>query len=229
MLLYYITDRSLFPGTEPSKREQLLRAISRAAKAGVELIQLREKDLTARELELLAKQAMETVRSAGSSTKVLINSRIDVAIACGADGVHLRSDDINAGDARVIFSKAGITKPIIGVSCHTPEDVALAESHGADFAVFGPIFEKNGAAATDGLQQLRAACGRPAVAGAKMKVFALGGVTLSNASACMHAGVDGIAGIRLFQSEDVVARVMQLRQMAKPPSKERPAYPYGKS
>jgi thiamine-phosphate pyrophosphorylase len=232
VLLYYITDRSLFAGSEDQRRKLVLGAVQMAAYGGIDFIQLREKDLSSRELERLAGEAVgivEQARSDGSSTKLLINSRTDIAIAVGADGVHLRSDDINASDARAIFGKAGIAKPIIGVSCHTPEEVALAESHGADFAVFGPVFEKNGMVASNGLEELRRACARPAVSGNRMKVFALGGVTLANASACIEAGTDGIAGIRLFQAEDVAERVAQLREIAKPLSKERPAYPYGKS
>jgi thiamine-phosphate pyrophosphorylase len=232
VLLYYITDRTLFSGSDAERQAQLLRAIEAAARAGVDFIQLREKDLTARDFEGLANRAVgiiEQAREDGSRTKLLINSRVDVAIAVGADGVHLRSDDIPAGDTRTVFAKAGIAKPVVGVSCHTPEEVALAESQGADFAVFGPVFEKGGKGAVNGLEDLRIACDRPAIAGAKMPVLALGGVTMANAAACIDAGASGIAAIRLFQSEDVAKRVIQLRAIQKPLSKERPAYPYGKS
>jgi thiamine-phosphate pyrophosphorylase len=232
VLLYYITDRTQFEGPEARQRELLLQSIARAGKAGVDFLQLREKDLTARDLEHLANEAVGIVKQAredGSRTKLLINSRIDVAIAAGADGVHLRADDMNAGDARALFAKCGVMKPTIGVSCHSADAVALAESHGADFAIVGPVFEKRGfGAATSGLQLLRNSCDRPAIAGAKMPVLALGGVTLGNAASCMDAGASGIAAIRLFQSEEVEQRVAQLRAIAKPLAKERPAYPYGK-
>lgn len=232
MLLYYITDRHQFPGDEAAKRQRLLEAISAAARAEVDYIQLREKDLTTRELEALSGEAVAAVakvREGGSKTKLLINSRTDVAIAIGAEGVHLRADDISAGDARAVFAKCGVAKPVIGVSCHTEEEVALAESQGADFAVFGPVFEKEGSAAHAGLERLKAACARPPIAGAKMPVLALGGVTLANAAACLDAGADGIAGIRLFQSGDVAETVKALRAMRSSKGFASPAYPYGKS
>src|SRR5579863_5742760 len=138
MLLYYITDRMQLGGDENSRRAQLLAKIEEAAQAKIDYIQLRERDLTARELEALAREARKRV-ALNSQTKLLINSRTDVALAAGADGVHLRADDVNAAEVRAIFAKAeiqGATKLVISVSCHTPEEVALAEAHGADFAVF---------------------------------------------------------------------------------------------
>src|SRR4051812_10395101 len=134
MLLYYITDRTQFPGDESARQAALLVRIADAARWGVDYIQLREKDLSARELESLAKCAVEAARKASSHTRLLINSRIDIAIAAGADGVHLRSQgDMAASDARVVFAKCGHPNPVIACSCHTLEEVALAESYGADF------------------------------------------------------------------------------------------------
>src|SRR5438270_10241928 len=126
MLLYYITDRSQFPGDEDARREALLEKVRECASAGVDYIQLREKDLSGRELEKLAHQAVSVVRERSGNTRILINSRIDVAIACGADGVHLRSDDEdpNPGDARAIFASAGAPVPIIAASCHCVSEVA---------------------------------------------------------------------------------------------------------
>jgi thiamine-phosphate pyrophosphorylase len=216
LVLYYITDRLQFAGTPAEQRVRLLVKIAEASRAGVDLIQLREKDLPARDLEVLAKEAVRVVRenAGGNRTRLLINSRVDVAIAAGADGVHLRADDIAASEARVIFSKAGEHAPVIAVSCHSLSEVRLAESHGADFAVFGPVFEKSGAPG-QGLAVLRAVCGKvpargveAAVPAGTMPVLALGGVTLANAGACLDAGAAGIAAIRLFQ-ENEIARVMK--------------------
>ena len=108
----------------------------------------------------------------------------------------------------------------VAVSCHTSADIALAESHGADFAVFAPVFEKKGAPGT-GLKALREACSRtarpdPKVEGGivhSMPVLALGGVTLENTRACLDAGAAGIAGIRLFQQNDVRGAVDRLREI----------------
>ena len=100
MLLYYITDRAQFPGTERKSRERLLNKIAEAASAGVDYVQLREKDLPARELESLAQQAAQIIRDSGSSTRLLINSRTDIALAAEAHGVHLTSNNISPVDAR---------------------------------------------------------------------------------------------------------------------------------
>lgn len=219
MISYYITDRKQFPGTAAEQRARLLAKMAEASRAGVALIQLREKDLPARELEALAREAVGAVReSAGRKrARLLINSRLDVAIAVGADGVHLRADDIAASEARVIFTKAGVHKPVIGVSCHSVPEVRLAESHGADFAVFGPVFEKSGAPG-QGLATLRAACGQvpargveAAVPAGTMPVLALGGVTRDNAAACLEAGAAGLAAIRLFQENDIESIIEDLK------------------
>src|SRR5579884_2735297 len=154
-----------------------------AAAAGVDAIQIRERDLSVSELTELGRRAVEIVREANPSTKVLINSRSDVAIACGADGVHLRSDDISPSEARAIFMQARILRPLIAVSCHTTAEVELAEGHGADFAVFGPVFEKNGETREKGIAALHAACHRRA-AKPPMPVLALGGVDTKSSLEC---------------------------------------------
>jgi thiamine-phosphate pyrophosphorylase len=220
MLLYYITDRIQFPDGEAVRRRALLTKVSECARAGVDYIQLREKDLSGRELENLARLVVAEIRSAGEHTRLLINSRMDVAIACGADGVHLRSgdEDPNPGDARAIFASTGAATPVIAASCHSEKEVAAAESHGADFVVFGPVFEKNGVQ-ENRLQELRRICATvsagdektEAVARARLPVLALGGVTLENAAECVRAGAAGVAGIRLFQQNEVAEVVSKLR------------------
>ena len=212
-LLYYITDRSQFPGDEPARRRALLAKIADAARCGLDYIQLREKGLSARELEALAREAVVVIRGSGDlrtenrepRTRLLINSRTDIALAVGADGVHLPSDDISPSEVRQIWSKCGVGAParerrVISWSCHTRENVLRAESEGADAAIFAPVFEKIGSAAA-GLAALREACR------AKIPVLALGGITIKNAASCLDAGAAGIAAIRLFQEnriEDVV-------------------------
>jgi len=209
-LLYYITDRTQFPGTETQRRQRLFDKIREAAACGVDYIQLREKDLSSREFETVARQALETVRTQNSPTRLLINSRSDIALAVGADGVHLRSDDISVADARMAASLAsGNQKPetrnwLIAVSCHSEEEVRVAANSGADFVVFAPVFEKDGRSPA-GLEALRRACQL------NVPVLALGGVTLDNAQSCLEAGAAGIAGIRLFQENDI-ARVVRLIQ-----------------
>jgi thiamine-phosphate pyrophosphorylase len=225
-LLYYITDRTAFAGYEPARRRQLLKKIAEAARCGVNYIQLREKDLSVRELERLTLEAIEVLsdakKSAASSrqpTALLINSRVDVALAAGADGVHLRSDDVPASEVRTTWQHAGKCgagtlarensprSPVIAVSCHSPADVVQAAANGADLAVFAPVFEKKDAPGTrsTGLDALREAC-RTAI-----PVLALGGITLENAQSCLDAGAAGIAAIRLFQENDIATVVEKLR------------------
>src|SRR5258707_773147 len=114
-VLYYITDRTALAADQPTRRRRLLDKISEAARAGVDYIQLREKDLPTRELESLAHEAVRTIREASPltpdhwplTTALLINSRTDIALASGADGVHLRSDDISPPEVRTIWEKGG--------------------------------------------------------------------------------------------------------------------------
>jgi len=212
-VLYYITDRSQFPGTEPVRRQQLLARIAEAARNRVDLIQLREKDLSARELETLARHALASIRenspaSEDSPTRLLINSRIDVALAVDAAGVHLRSDDASVRDARHIVGSIGRSKPfLIAVSCHTVEEVRRAAEDRADFVVLAPIFEKQ--SATEVVPLGLKALGQVCQIG--ISVLALGGVTLNNAAACIHAGAAGVAGIRLFQQGSIQTVVKELR------------------
>jgi thiamine-phosphate pyrophosphorylase len=213
-LLYYITDRTAFPGDELARRRRLLEKIREATIAGVDYIQLREKDLPTRDLESLAREAVSAVAQLRTDNRelrtfLLINSRTDVALAVQADGVHLRSDDISPQQVRVIW-KCGAgaparanspQDPLIAVSCHSPAEVAQAAAQGADLAVFAPVFEKKDANPT-GLAALQKACA------AKIPVLALGGITLANAHSCLAAGASGIAAIRLFQDNDI-AKVVQ--------------------
>jgi thiamine-phosphate pyrophosphorylase len=221
-LLYYITDRTAFAIDEPIRRRRLLDKIAEAARAGVDYIQLREKDLPTRELEMLAREAVDVIRQRSTEnlrTALLINSRTDVALAAGADGVHLRSDDVSPQEVRAIWEKCGAgasarelwpREPLIGVSCHLPGEAKQAEVDGAAFAVFAPVFAKKDVpnAHPTGLAQLREACK------AKIPVLALGGVTPENARSCLEAGASGIAAIRLFQENKIAETVANLRRIS---------------
>jgi thiamine-phosphate pyrophosphorylase len=222
VLIYYITDRTQFAGTEAERRAQLLRTIRNAAAAGVDYVQLRERDLCIRDLESLAREALHVIRAEGSS-RLLINHRTDVALAVDADGVHLTGNDIAASDARALAAggrRAG--QFLVAASCHSAREVRLAESHGADFAVLAPIFEKVNVVRNGiGLEELRRAARKDAEPDLRVEagdtrrtfpVFALGGVDLERAPLCAAAGALGIAGIRLFQQcLDLPALVRLLR------------------
>jgi len=220
-LLYYITDRQQLGSDEPTRRRHLLEKVSEAARAGVDFIQLRERDLSARDLAGLAGEVLSVVRQANRETKLLINSRLDVAVAAGADGVHLRSDDLTASEERSIWARStGRTDGTVAVSCHRVEEVRRAEQEGADFVVFGPVFGKQNSEApatgTEGLNKIVRRGALPdqrveAGQSLRMPVIALGGITLQNARACVEAGAAGIAGIRLFQENNCAHVVQQLR------------------
>jgi thiamine-phosphate pyrophosphorylase len=163
-----------------------MKFIARAMYAGVDFIQIREKDLSARELLDLTRRALSLTNPHGS--KVLVNSRMDVALAAGAHGIHLPSGSIAPRDLRAI-APAGF---LIGVSTHSLEELQAAEREGADFAVFGPIFkEKPRALGIERLQE--------AVRAVSLPVLALGGVDEANVAECISAGAAGVAGISMFQ------------------------------
>jgi thiamine-phosphate pyrophosphorylase len=217
VLLYYITDRRQLGDNEPARRRALLDKIREAAVAGVDYIQLREKDLAVRELEALACEVAGCIKRvanqlAGPATRLLVNHRTDVALAADADGVHLRSDDLGANEVRSIWNAAmthknEISSPVIAISCHTMTDVRAVENGAADFIVFAPVFGKRDRpnAAPAGLAALHES------SRIRIPVLALGGVTVRNSRSCLEAGAAGVAGIRLFQENKVEEVVGALR------------------
>ncbi len=161
---------------------------ARAAAEGAAMIQLRAKELSGRALHELARRTL----AGCAGVPVLINTRADVALVVGAAGVHLTA----GAPAPREFRRIAPCGFLIGVSCHTIEDVRRAEDESADFAVFGPVFETHShpGARPVGVDALRAAC-----AAARMPVWALGGVTAANAQSCVEAGAAGVAGISMFR------------------------------
>jgi len=200
MLRYAITDRASLPGDESERRLALFAQVRRWAMEQIDYIQLREKELVAGELESLSRAITGILAAAGSRTKLLVNSRPDVAIAAGAQGVHLTASPGGMTPAQVcvLYASAGLPEPVVSVSCHAVEEVVSAREQRASLILFAPVFGKSAGGAeivpAAGLEMLRAACR----AAGKIPVLALGGVTEANASDCIAAGAAGVAGIRLF-------------------------------
>ena len=192
-ILYLITRGATTAATSPASKEfqDILTLVRAAVAAGVNLIQLREKQLTARTLYELTAGLAEITR--GTPTSLLVNDRADIARAAGADGVHLASNSIDAAVIRETFGNHFL----IGVSTHSQAELQRARDASADFAVFGPVFETSSKAQSGspvGLQSLSEAAG----AVAPFPVLALGGVSIANARECLRAGAVGIAAISLF-------------------------------
>lgn len=161
-------------------------------------VQVREPDLAARRLLALAGEAVRLSASLTPAARVLVNDRLDVAIATEAAGVHLGGESLPVEDV-VRWRGRGDGRPdfLIGVSCHSLVAVERAEWAGADYVFFGPIFDtpsKRNFGAPQGLARLGAIC-----SAVKIPVIAIGGITATNAADCVQAGARGIAAIRLFQ------------------------------
>lgn len=157
-----------------------------AARDGVGMIQVRAKELSARELSGLVRSVLPVAQG----SRVLVNTRTDIALACGAQGVHLPSGSMSPDVIRRIAPEGFL----IGVSCHTLEELRAAEREGADFAVYGPVFS----ILTKSLVPIGLQAFREAAASVRLPVYALGGITAENALPCIQAGAAGVAGISLF-------------------------------
>lgn len=228
-ILCYVTDRRGLPAAaQTSSLDPLLEKIEEIAAAGIGWIQLREKDLSGRPCALLARESVRrtSIRSAqaGAPTptlaglptpippRILVNDRLDVAIAEQAGGVHLGENSLPVQDAKrlITASQAAQTLPqdfILGVSCHSLEAAQSAAAAGASYIFFGPIFatpSKAAYGAPQGLDQLAQVC-----AIVKIPVLAIGGITLENALACLSVGASGIAAIRLFQDSADPAAIIR--------------------
>jgi thiamine-phosphate pyrophosphorylase len=203
--LCYITDRRQL-------RSVSLAAIVReSVRAGVDLVQVREKDLTGLKLIGLVEEVLSAAREPGlGGACVVVNDRVDVALAVGANGAHLATQSMPARVVRRLVPRGFV----MGASCHSLDEAIAAESGGVDYLVLGPVFEtpsKLGYGPPLGLETLRNVTSR-----IRVPVLALGGITVERVRSCLEAGASGIAGIRIFQDcESVQERVRELRAQFK--------------
>ena len=183
-----------------------------AAAAGADWVQIREKDLCGRELLGLAREAV----AGQGAAQVIVNDRLDVALAAGAAGVHLGRESLSARDV-LRWCRAGnaVAGFLVGVSCHSLQEARDAESAGASYIFFGPVFDtpsKQGMGESQGVARLADVCGSVAI-----PVVAIGGVNERNARDCIRSGAAGVAAIRMFQQardaaamKDVIGRLHAL-------------------
>jgi thiamine-phosphate pyrophosphorylase len=207
-IIYLITGGQAKTPTLAADSASILKLIRAAVRARVSLIQLREKNLSARALYELTTRA--AALTAGSATRLLVNDRADIARAAGADGVHLTTASL----AAPIVRRACGADFLIGVSTHALAEARAARDGGADFAVFGPVFEtpsKSSYGAPVGLEALRAA----AETLKPFPLIALGGITRENAASALTAGASGVAAIRaLGEAQELEETVRAMRDAA---------------
>src|SRR3989338_5300766 len=190
--VYLITDRTFC-------KKSFLEVIESACKAGIKAIQLREKDLPAKELLELALKVRKI--TAKYKTKLFINDRIDIAKIVNADGVQLTENSLPINIVKRIAPEL-----IIGVSRHTLESCIEAEKSGANFIVYGSVFKSKKGFEAQGLDKLRLICSK-----IKIPVFAVGGVNSENAKSCIDNGVFGVAVVSgIMGSGDVEGEVRKL-------------------
>jgi thiamine-phosphate pyrophosphorylase len=211
-LLCAVTDRHSL--AEPSKLSEY---IGLAVAAGIDWIQIREKDMSARELLALTRGAVNAAAARANGTRIIVNDRLDVAIASGAGGVHLGEASlpvaaVNAWRRENASLKKLPREFLMGASCHSAEAARAAERDGADYIVFGPVYftpSKEKLGAPQGIKRLAEVS-----ITVKIPVLAIGGITEENAGECVKAGASGIAAIRMFSGErDLAALVARLRAL----------------
>lgn len=202
-LLYLISDRrAVLPSPDSSSSisfgARQIEIIRAATRIGCRLVQIREKDLSARELLELARAAIVAAQPSGA--KVLINDRLDVALAAGAGGVHLRASSFSAAEVRAVAASKGLNDFLVGVSTHSLAEAQCAEAGGADFIVCGPVYDtpsKRAYGPPIGIERFAEIC-----EAVKIPVLALGGIDLTNFQDVLRRGAAGIGAIRLFGDRD---------------------------
>ena len=213
LILCYVTNReSLDTHKSGESLEILSEKIEAAMAAGVNWIQLREKNLSGKDCSALSREALQRAAKLhtgkATRTRILVNDRLDVALSEHAGGVHLGEKSLPPVETRRLVENCSDLKDfVIGVSCHSLEAAKSAASAGADYLFFGPIFatpSKVAFGSPQGLERLAEVCRAVSI-----PVLAIGGITLANASLCLAAGASGIAAIRLFQDANDISSIVR--------------------
>ena len=216
-ILCYVTDRHALAANTSKPYDALLESVAAASAAGIDWIQIREKDLTGEEISALTNAAIAKIKQltqqGTNSTEIIVNDRLDAALANHAHGVHLGGNSMPTKKVcdwlKVNKNNHEATEQDnfqIGVSCHSLDEAFTAEKSGATYIFFGPIFAtpaKEQFGPPQGLTRLTEVCNA-----IKIPVLAIGGITTENAHACLSAGAAGLAAIRLFQNQFDLDRVI---------------------
>ena len=195
-VIYLITKGEATAENFAEKRKEILERFRVAVESRVSLVQLREKQLPARLVYELAVDAAAITR--GTKTRLLVNDRADIAAASGADGVQLTSRSLSTAVVRKAFG----SEMIVGVSTHSMNEIKEAAAEGADFAVFGPVFETPGKSEPKCLSTLREAC----EAVGPFPVIGIGGIDGEKFESVLDAGASGIAAIRWLNESGSLTR-----------------------
>ena len=202
--LCYVTDRKGLEASPEKQCEALVGRMEIAARAGVDWIQVREKDLPGRALAELLREARRRVPA---GCRILLNDRLDVACALGAGGVHLGEESLSVEEARrFVRARSEAQDFLVGASTHSLATALSAEKAGADYLIFGPVYATPSKAQygpPQGIERLTEVCHA-----VSLPVLAIGGITVENARACLEAGAAGIAAIRLFEEASNLAAVV---------------------
>jgi thiamine-phosphate pyrophosphorylase len=217
-ILCYVTDRKGLACADDDRIESLRKRVGAAAAAGINWIQIREKDFSGNQLLSFTRAAVAQIKQnnerSRTRTRIIVNDRLDVALSEHTGGVHLGEHSLHVHDVcKWLAAKPDLAerdKFFVGVSCHSVQAAVSAARDGADYIFFGPVFgtpSKASFGAPQGVQRLAEVCSAVSI-----PVLAIGGITLDNASDCFAAGAAGIAAIRLFQdAENLVSVVNGLR------------------
>jgi thiamine-phosphate pyrophosphorylase len=213
-ILCYVTDRKGLATAENDENEALLERVAIAAAAGIEWIQIREKDLSGKQLSSFTRTAVAQTKQInerhGPLARIIVNDRLDVALSEHSGGVHLGEHSLPVQDLRKwLATRPDLSerdKFLVGISCHSLQAAANAARGGADYIFFGPVFStpsKVSFGPPQGRERLAEVCSAVSI-----PVLAIGGITLDNVSDCFAAGASGIAAIRLFQNAENLAAVV---------------------